>query len=296
MRVIPYNRCVTDLGGKSPSDFLRLVSGVFHIEDHNTGNSVRGNRNSNSSSSSSKYERNSQDVGTVDYLSDGESILSTEASLSVWPVREAHLILPTCESLEKNRDSFDCLNITSCSSTDSDSQDSFDQYDFDRSRRHTDFESLTHHNSRCGRDCVDSLSLKGVKRNISTDAFAPEEQESTALERVYREGTVSESKCSGADLHEHLIMMYLEGRWLDLRPLDAVEEDDSDPLSSLDIQVYSLYSSFYTPFLFLIFSTSSFIFRYFALFFSYAYDVIVILFVLSVTIITLYSIVTLKTF
>ena len=90
--------------------------------------------------------------------------------------------------------------------------------------------------------------------------------------------------------------MYLEGRWLDLRLLDAVEEDDSDPLSSLDIQVSSLSSSFYTPSMFFILSTSSFIFRCYALFFSHASDDIVVLFVPSVTIITLYSIVTLEIF
>ena len=247
MRVIPYNRCVTDLGGRSPSEFLRLVSGVFHIEDHNTGNIIRGN---SCSSSSSKYEQKSQNVGTADYLSGEESILSTEASLSVWPVRGARFMLPTCESLKKNRDNFDCLKITPCSSTDSDSQDSFDQYDLERSERHIDNESLTYLTSRLQRDCLDSLPLKGVKRNMSSDAYAPAEQESTAnqtstaLERVYREGTVSESKCRGGDLHTHLIMMYLEGRWLDLRPRDAVEEDDRDPLSSLDIQVFSLFLSF----------------------------------------------------
>lgn len=300
MRVIPYNRCVTDLGGRSPSEFLRLVSGVFHIEDHNTGNIVSGNRNRNSSSS--KYEQKLQDVGTVDYLRGGGSILSSEASLSVWPGRGARSMLSTCDSPKKNGDAFDCLKITLCSSTDSDGQDGFDQYYLERSERHIDIDSLTYRTSRCQRDCLDSLPLKGVKRNMSTDAFAPTEQESTAnrtstaLERAYREGTVCESKCSGGDLHEHLIMMYLEGRWLDLRPLDRVEEDDRDPLSSLDIQVFSLSSSVVYSLHILNALYIFFVARYFALFFPYAYDVIVILFVVSITMITLYSIVTLKTF
>ena len=41
MRVLPYNRCVTSLGDQSPEQFLRLVSSVFRITEHNSGRSIR---------------------------------------------------------------------------------------------------------------------------------------------------------------------------------------------------------------------------------------------------------------
>ena len=36
MRVIPYNRCVSGLGGYTPQEFLLLVSSVFRISEHNS--------------------------------------------------------------------------------------------------------------------------------------------------------------------------------------------------------------------------------------------------------------------
>lgn len=41
----------------------------------------------------------------------------------------------------------------------------------------------------------------------------------------------------------HIISMYFEGRWLDLSPLEPVEENTGDPLGSLDIQVCTFHLS-----------------------------------------------------
>ena len=284
MRVIPYNRCVTDLGGRSPTEFLRLVSSVFHIKDHCTGSSIRSNSGNISSDSSdsdcsssgsigsskssssdsrdssdsisnhrsknrnstSKYERRSQDVAALNELSSrrrgGGTVSLTESSLPIWPFHESQLMPPKCNGYEKrnNKDEmFDCLETAPCSSTDSDSLDSFDQYDVERSEHSADVESPPYHTSNKRLDSLERSVLKGNR----SAAAAPVDQKSRALrthiaqQQDSCEGVAIESKCNNDVQQQHLIMMYFQGRWLDLVPLDAVAEDDSDPLSSLDIQV-----------------------------------------------------------
>jgi hypothetical protein len=270
VNVIPYNRCVTDLGGRSPSEFLRLVSRVFHIKDHNSSSNSSGNMSSSSGSSdsdsdcsnstnssshrisnrNSKYERKSSDVAALNESSSRlrgrGSVSLTESSLSTWPLLESQVMLPKCNGYENNMKKkdkmFDCLETAPCSSTDSDSLDSFDQYDVEGSECSVDIESLTYHTSHNRLDSLERTALKG-KRSTVVAAVAPVGHNSrahntpTAHEQVSCEGAGSESECSNDAQQQHLIMMYFQGRWLDLVPLDAVEGDDSDPLSSLDIQV-----------------------------------------------------------
>ena len=170
-----------------------------------------------------------------------------KTSLFVWPACDAKCVHLTCKNLEKDKNAFDCSEITPCSSTDSDSQDSFFQYDMEASERSIDNGSQTYHTSSSKLDYLDSVSPNGAENNEASAPLTPTAHQ-TARERVRREP--SELNCSGGALHQHLIMMYFEGRWLDLVPLDAVEEDDRDPLSSLDIQVFMLssFSSLLTSF------------------------------------------------
>lgn len=269
VRVIPYNRCVTDLGGRSPAEFLRLVSSVFHIKDHNSSSSSSGNsdsesdsdsRNSSKSSSHrisirySKYERKSLDVAALNESSSRlrgrGSVSQTESSLSIWPSLASQFIFPKCNDYEKRSSKdkiFDCLETATCSSTDSDSIDSFDQYDLEGSECSVDIEGppCPYHTSHNRLDSLERAVLKG-KRSTVVTASAPVGHKSSAhhttiaQQQISCEGAESESKCSDnaqQQQQQHLIMMYFQGRWLDLVPLDAVEENDSNPLSSLDIQV-----------------------------------------------------------
>ena len=170
------------------------------------------------------------------------------ASLSVWPMREAQ-----CKSYGKynKKEDSNCFDLSPCSSTDSDSQDSVDQCDLEGSEQGIDTDSHTRYTTQSKLDCVEGPGLKGRGSDRAPAALAYTEEESMkAQERVSRNGLVSESKCSGSAVHQHVIMMYFEGRWLDLVPLDVVEEDDSDPLSSLDIQVFLFSSLFSFSFLF----------------------------------------------
>ena len=280
VRVIPYNRCVTDLGGRSSAEFLRLVSSVFDIKDHNSNSSSSNSGNMSSSSGSgssdsdsdsskstnssshrisntySEYERRSLGVAALNESSSrlrGRGTVSlTESSLSLLPLLDSQFMLPKCNDYEKmsSKDKmFDCLDTAPCSSTDSDSIDSFDQYDLEGSECsvHVEGPPCPYYTSHNRLDSLERAALKG-KRSTVAAASAPVGHKSRAhntpiaQQQVYCEGIASMSECSDdaqqqQQQQQHLILMYFQGRWLDLVPLDAVEENDSDPLSSLDIQV-----------------------------------------------------------
>lgn len=233
MRVIPYNRCVTGLGGKTPQEFLQLVSTVFRIIEHDSGNRILG------------WEHCERAGCERAGCSEAPSL----SAAPDWPILTS-LSIPQADSFlfsfaspEKNAvrgpefaPESDSGSETSSEVDGSEESDMNATYgDLSRSCSATELGSeITRHVH------VAALSELGLASGCKANNVTAPGSRSAQLVPFERERErENEKRCVPPTL-SHTIAMYFEGRWLDLIPLEVVEEKDGDPLGSLDVQVRPL--------------------------------------------------------
>ena len=263
MRVLPYNRCVSTLGDKSPEEFLRLVSSVFRIIDRNSGNYIYTESSSDESPQSEKVE--------IARVAVDLSILPpTNLPICSWlPVRSpsasASVERSRVSSLEKCIVRGLVLSMDSESESDSESDTNSEIED------HEDLDTIStfYNNSRCSYSTLErSISNRDSEKSQRNVAVSLLEQhldiesddnlggayfsnmiisarDVQLLEHSDKESSMLYLSTGERSLGDrlighhlpHIISMYFEGRWLDLSPIEAVEDDAADPLNSLNIQV-----------------------------------------------------------
>jgi hypothetical protein len=224
MRVIPYNRCVSGLGGKSPQEFLHLVSTVFRITEHDSGSRI--------------FRGKCCDRGSCI-----EAISASSAP--DWPILTS-LSIPEADSTlfymgspEKNI----VRGLAVALDSDGESDSSSEEYELEESDMNAHYDDLS---SSC--TTVESLEEDETTRRLHVlDGLEivlasgyPEDDVAALGSRtallVPSERERESERLVGPTL-PHTITMYFEGRWLDLIPLEVVEEKEGDPLGSLDVQV-----------------------------------------------------------
>lgn len=224
MRVIPYNRCVSGLGGRSSQEFLQLVSTVFRICEHGSGMGILGGK----------------------YCDRGRCVEATSTSVAPeWPILTS-LSIPQGDSsvfdigsLEKNivRGLEVALDSDGESESETSSEDS-ELEEPDMSTRYDDSSSSCTTIESFEESIPELLTLAALEielgnRYRGNDVGA---LGSHSAPLVPSERKRESERLIGPSL-PHTITMYLEGRWLDLIPLEVVEEKEGDPLGSLDVQV-----------------------------------------------------------
>jgi hypothetical protein len=224
MRVIPFNRCVSGLGGKSPQEFLHLVSTLFRITVHDSGKRILRGK----------------------YCDRGSCIEAISASSAPdWPILtslsipEAQSTLFDMGSPEKNI----VRGLAVALDSDGESDSSSEEYELEESDMNahyddlssscTTVESLEDEETTRQLHALDGLEIEPASGYRANDVAALKSS-SALLVPSERE---SESDSLIGPALPHTITMYFEGRWLDLIPLEDVEEKEGDPLGSLDVQV-----------------------------------------------------------
>ena len=224
MRVIPYNRCVTGLGGRSPQEFLQLVSTVFRISEHDSGKRILGEKHC-----------------------DGESCTEATSALPSpdWPILTS-LSIPQTDSNghslgspEKNI----VRGLEVALDSDGESEMSSEVDELEESDMNTDYDDVrsSRTTSESEQDVTRRLhDLVALEIELATvyraNDVAARGSRSALLALSERDREQENRRLIGHTL-SHTITMYFEGRWLDLIPLEVVEEKEGDPLGSLDVQV-----------------------------------------------------------
>ena len=257
MRVIPYNRCVTSLGEKSPEEFLQAVSSVFRITEQ--GSSSDGEEEWGSCNGSSSH--------LLPLLEDAPPTSAPRSALSLEPpeavVECSSRHLPGSPETSIVRG----LVLSLDSESESDEDDSSSEMDDDEDRNSVC--NSVANRFRGGSRSNSFESCTSIETSLSAKSMAEKRQQMDAASRLELEIDTEDAADPSGDTTDaqsrlvdtssdysatrkarrdpfsrligprlpHTISMYFEGRWLDLSPLEAVEEKDGDPLSSLDIQV-----------------------------------------------------------
>ena len=257
MRVIPYNRCVSGLGGYTPQEFLLLVSLVFRISEHSSDKRIFGTE------TEMPFIEKNQNQNLRDWNEPAVFCSNQQDDKAdIGEVNESEYVLPeeagTCsrspsppDSPQKNivRGLVVSLDSGSESGSESESErgserESEDNDDVENNRGEEFLTSST--TPRGGNLTGRASQLTDARQGLPDSASSGAAARAFDLELEHRLEIV-ESKINDVGLQEavpltasrspRIIRMYFQGRWLDLVPLDAINEREEDPLGSLDIQV-----------------------------------------------------------
>lgn len=257
MRVLPYNRCVSTLGEKSPEEFLRLVSSVFRIIDRNSGNYINADSCSDESIQSDEIESVgvAVDLSTRPLTNPPVCSLLSVRSLSTSSLGVQHFSSSRVSSPEKSIVRGLVVSMDSESESDSESDSNSEIEDQEGLDNISTFYNSSGFSYSILERSLPNRDSEKSQRSVAVSLLEQDLEGANCSDMYIRARDVEVLEHSGKESclcapgerpivdrligHHlpHIISMYFEGRWLDLSPIEAVEDNAMDPLASLNIQV-----------------------------------------------------------